>query len=166
MRDRFVLGVVGCAVLAAAALPGVAGAAKGSTHPTRHHLTATAMLVTLSSTRSFPAPGSSQVVLALGHSTPGGKAVAVNYLTITSAHGLVFGYKGTTVDYYAEGSLRSTFAGSFTAHADGSIIATGKGQFAGGTGAFRRATGTYTFAGTQPAGSAVLADHSTGTLTY
>jgi hypothetical protein len=131
-----------------------------------HRLTAAASLVTLSSSQNFPAVGSKSVDLALGQCTPGGTVVAANYLTITAQKGSVLTSTGTTIDYFAGGSLKSTFKLSFEIQPDGSITGSGTGRFDGGTGTYRHATGHYTFTGVQPAKSMVFTDHSTGTLYY
>jgi hypothetical protein len=131
-----------------------------------HRLTATASLVTLSSSKNFPAVGSKSVDLALGQCTPGGTVVAANYFTVTAQKGSVLTSTGTTIDYFAGGSLKSTFKLSFEIQPDGSITGSGTGRFDGGTGTYRHATGHYTFTGVQPAKSMVFTDHSTGTLYY
>jgi hypothetical protein len=78
----------------------------------------------------------------------------------------VIAFKGTEIDYFADGSARNKFTGTSTIQADGSQSVVVNGRVTGGTARYKGATGTYRFTGTVPPGSTVLTGRSSGTIAF
>jgi hypothetical protein len=116
-----------------------------------HSFTSTTRLAGISTSKTFPAPGSTSVEASISDSRPGGRSAGITNVTITgtTAAGATT-FKSTGTNYTAQGLQFVTTKGQATIHADGSATLTGSGHDTGGTGLFKHLTGKFTFTGSQP----------------
>ena len=150
------------APIAALAVLGTAPVAGANTV---HHYSSHVVSGPLSTGGGYPQPGGTALLAGSLTSKPFGAGALIDRVTITgNPQPTVFAFKGTEVDYLADGTLRNVFTGSATVLGDGSQRIIVNGHITGGTGRYRGASGKYTFNGTTAAGSTLLVGGSTGTV--
>lgn len=122
---------------------------------------------TLSTANGYPAPGGTASLAGVVTAPGFGRGADLDHSTITGhPSATVFTFKGQEVDFFKQGTERSTYDGTATVQADGSQLIVDTARFTGGTGRYRGARGRYKFTGTVPPGSTVVTGHSTGSITY
>lgn len=126
------------------------------------------MSAPLSTADGYPNPGGTAVLAGSLKSKPFGAGALVDRVTMTGQpFGTnVFTFEGTEVAFFAQGTQRSTFAGTDEIREDGTHAIVVLGRVTGGTGRYRGARGEYRFEGTIPSGSTVLTGRSTGRVTF
>ena len=75
-------------------------------------------------------------------------------------------FKGTGTDFFAHGTVKSTFTGTITLKPDGSAALAATGKYKGGTDAYKGATGKFTTTATGAPNSTVATFSTKGTLKY
>jgi len=130
-----------------------------------HSFTSTTRLAAISTSKTFPAPGSTSLDASINDAHPGGRSAGITKVTITgvSAGGLT-SFKSTGTNYTAQGLQFLTTKGTATVHADGSATLAGSGHYTGGTGLFKHLTGKLTFTGSQPSITGVTTLNITGNV--
>jgi hypothetical protein len=160
------ISAVAVAALIVGTISAVALGRRAATLP----FTATSRSAEISSSKGYPAPGSTIESAVITDSHPGGRFAAISDVKITGtiADGVTLTAKGT--NYTPAGLQFDTSQGTAIVLADGSTSFKGSGRFTGGTGAFKRANGTYTYTGTAPAATGsempVVTLHIKGVLRY
>jgi hypothetical protein len=134
---------------------------------TSHKYSANVTIATMSTGGGYPAPGGTALFAGVVETNAFGDGATVDHATTTGQPASnVISFKGTEVDYYERGAVRSKFTGTSTVGSDGSQQLAIKGVFHGGSGSFRGATGHFTFKGTVPPGSTITSGSSTGSIVY
>ena len=150
-------------VLLAVGVCAAAAGAKG----TKHKLSATVQLVTITQDSNFPAVGSSVTDAGIVKSKPGGRGAETDTLKVTAAPAPAqLTLKGTAKLFYNKGAETAKLTVQAAAAPDGSVSYTGSGTFTKGTGIYKGITGKVTFTGSSPSGSPVVTLHVKGSATY
>jgi hypothetical protein len=150
------------ALLVAFGAAGPEVAAAKTTHP----YSSTATSAPISTANGYPAPGGVAVLAGTLKSTLGDGAF-VDHVTITGQPAPdVISFRGSEVDYFAEGTVRNTFTGTVTVQPDGSQKVAATGILTGGTARYRGATGRFAFTGATASGSSVITGHGRGSISY
>jgi hypothetical protein len=152
------------AVLAVGICAASAGAkAKG----TKHSVTATVQLGTITSDSNFPAVGSAVTDAGIVKSRPGGRGAETDTLKVTAtpAPGQLT-LAGTAKLWLTGGIETVKVTIQATAAPDGSVSYTGSGKFLRGTGKYKGISGKVTFTGNSPANSGVVTLNVKGSATY
>jgi hypothetical protein len=151
-------------LLVVAASAAVAGA---KSTRTKHKLSATVQLATISQDSNFPAVGSAVADAGIVKAKPGGSGAETDRLQVTAAPAPgQLTLAGSATLFFAKGSETAKGTIQATAAADGSVTYTGSAKFSKGTGVYKGITGKVTFTGTSPAGSSVVTLQVKGTATY
>jgi hypothetical protein len=150
-------------VLAIGAFAAVASARKA----TKHKVSATIQLATITQDSKFPAIGSSSTDAGIVKATPGGRGAETDTLKVTAmpAAGQLT-LSGTAKLFFVKGTQTAKLTVQAVVAADGSVTYTGTGQFTKGTGTYKGITGNVTFTGSSPAGSSVVSLQVKGTARY
>jgi hypothetical protein len=134
---------------------------------TKHHYTSVIHNATLSTAHGYPAVGGTAVSAGTWVTNLFGHGALVDHVTITGhPTPTMFTFKGTEVDFVANGTLKATSTGTATVQSNGSETIVARGRFTGGTGAYRRASGSFKFSGSMAPESSVVDGHSAGTISY
>ena len=148
----------------------LAGATVSQAAASKHHVSQTVKLVTVSLNGNYPNPGSSSVDAGLISGSLGRGAVSQVVRITGHPAATTYTFKSTSTAFYAHGTITSVITGTATLQANGSAKLAGLGRYKGGTDAFRGARGSFRIAGTIPPASpnkptpAVI--HASGTISY
>jgi hypothetical protein len=156
--------VVVVLLLVVAASAAVAGA---KSTRTKHKLSATVQLATISQDSNFPAVGSAVADAGIVKAKPGGRGAETDRLKVAAAPSAgQLTLTGTAILFFAKGTEATKVTIQAVVAADGSVAYTGTGSFLKGTGIYKGLTGKVTFTGASPAGSSVVTLQVKGTATY
>ena len=158
MRKLTLALVVAAMTAAIAAAPAAAKKA--------HNYSSTVISGTLSTGNGYPGAGGTALLAGSLTTKAFGAGALVDHITITGQKSNVVAFKGKEVDFFADGSARSTFTGTSTVNGDGSQDVVVNGRFKGGAGRFKGATGHYRFTGKVPPGSTILSGRSKGSISF
>jgi len=150
-------------VLAIGTFAAVANAKKAS----KHKLSATVQLATITQDSNFPAVGSAVTDAGIVKARPGGRGAETDALKVTAAPAPgQLTLKGSSILFFAKGTETAKITIQAAIQADGSITYTGTGKFTKGTGLYKGITGNVTFSGSSPSGSSVVTLQVKGTAKY
>jgi hypothetical protein len=109
-----------------------------------------ALDTTLRQSANYPNSGSSAVYAGTVRTGKLGRGAIVQAITIT-AHPTfaAFKFRGTSTEYYSQGTAKSALTGTGTLQPDGNFTLVGRGYYTGGT-LYRHKRGQYSFTGTAP----------------
>lgn len=147
---------------------GVAASVAGAKSAgTKHKLTATIQLATISASANFPAAGSSTRDAGIVRAKPEGAGAASDNLKVTQPlAGGTITLVGTADIFFALGSQTGKVTVHATLSPSGATTYTGGGKFLRGTGIYKHISGKFTFTGSAPANGTVTTLHVKGTVSY
>jgi hypothetical protein len=149
------------------AIGGLAAVASAKSKATKHKVTATVQLATISQASNFPAVGSTVTDAGIVKSKPGGRGAETDQLKVTATPAPnQLTLTGTTQLFFVKGTETAKVTIQATVAADGSVAYTGGGNFSKGTGTYKGITGKVTFSGSSPSGSNVVTLQVKGNAKY
>jgi hypothetical protein len=149
--------------LAVGALAATASAKKA----TKHKVSATVQLGTITQDSNFPAVGSSVTDAGIVKATPGGRGAETDTLRVAAAPAPnQLTLAGTARLWFTKGTETAKVTIQAAIQPDGSVNYTGTGKFSRGTGIYKGITGNLTFTGSTPAGSSIVTLQVKGTARY
>lgn len=148
----------------------LAGATLAQAAASKHHVSQTAKLVTVSLIGNYPNPGSASVDAGLVAGSLGRGAISQQVQITGHPNATTYKFKTSSTSFYAHGSITSAITGTSTLQSDGSSKIVGNGRWIRGTDSYRGAHGTFMVIGTIPPNNpnkptpAVV--HVSGTISY
>jgi hypothetical protein len=154
-------------VLALLAVGACAASVAAKPKGTKHTVSATVQLGTITSDSNFPAVGSRVTDAGIVKARPGGSGAETDALKVTAAPApgqltLV----GTAKLWLTSGIQTAKVTIQVTVAPDGSIGYTGGGTFTKGTGKYEGITGKVTFTGNSPANTGIVTLNVKGSARY
>jgi hypothetical protein len=141
--------------------------AVAKTTGTKHKLSSTVQLATISMSANFPAVGSTVTDAGIVKAKPGGRGAEIDSLKVTAAPAPgTITLTGTGTLFFTRGTESAKVTLQAVVAADGSATYTGGGKFTKGTGIYKGIRGKFTFTGSSPANSTVTTLQAKGTATY